>query len=87
MTKQEKPTPQGFNQYDWAVNNVKLQQSIRAVSERARLDSTVKVDEDTVKAEYVKRAGLLKDDSPYEEFVPEESSSQKTTRKYVRRKK
>lgn len=48
-------------QYPWAFNRVKLQQSINFLTKQKELNSAIVIDESAIKAEYIKRAGLVKD--------------------------
>lgn len=45
--------------YDWAPNKVKLQQSVTALENRAKLDPSIKINEETVREEYISRAGRI----------------------------
>lgn len=46
-------------QYAWAYNKIKLNQAYSAVVDAKKLDPKVVVDEETIKAAYIARAGLL----------------------------
>lgn len=48
-----------MHNYEWAANKIKLAQAVSALKEAQAFDSNIKLDEETIKAEYVKRAGLL----------------------------
>lgn len=52
----------GFVQYPWAYNQIKLKQAYADVVAQSKSDSTVKVDEETIKANYIARKGLLSED-------------------------
>lgn len=45
--------------YDWAFNKIKLQQSIEALEQKKTFDQSVEINEATIKAEYIARAGHL----------------------------
>jgi len=45
--------------YAWAFNKVKLSQAIQALNKRKELDPRVEINEETIKAEYIRRAGLV----------------------------
>ncbi len=45
--------------FDWAANPLKLAASERALVARKQIDPSVIVDEESIKAEYIKRAGLV----------------------------
>lgn len=49
----------------WAVNKVKLQQSYAALEKKKKLDSRVEITEETVKAEYISRAGLIREEKDF----------------------
>lgn len=49
------------NSYSWAVNKLKLEQSIQALNSKKKLDPKFEFGEDEVKEEYKKRAGLLRE--------------------------
>lgn len=47
----------------WAVNAVKLNRAIADVTAEAKLDTSVKVTEDTVKARYIELGGAVQETS------------------------
>lgn len=47
------------NKYPWAVNPVKLQQSVESLTKQKNYDPKIVIDEKAVKIEYVRRGGLL----------------------------
>ena len=47
------------NQYTWALNKTKLSQSISFLKEAKKLNPTIVIDEEAIRAEYIKRAGLI----------------------------
>lgn len=51
-------------EFSWAVNDTKLTLAIRDVTEAKKLDPKVEISEETIKAAYVKRGGLLLEDAP-----------------------
>ncbi len=50
-----------MHQYNWAANNSKLQQAILSVTQKHKLDPLFLISEENIKADYIKRAGLLAD--------------------------
>lgn len=53
------------NEYNWAANRLKLGQAIEALEKRKLIDKSVEINEETVKEEYVKRAGkVIEDKTP-----------------------
>ena len=65
------------NKYAWAVNPAKLNTAILHVTEKSKVDSSVKVDEETVKAEYVKLLGLVRETGDSEDVDEEETPKPK----------
>lgn len=45
--------------FSWAQNKTKLEQSVSALQNAKKVDAKVEINEETVKAEYIKRAGLV----------------------------
>lgn len=45
----------------WAINKVKLQNSYDGLVAAKKLDDSIEITEEAIKAEYVKRAGELRD--------------------------
>lgn len=45
--------------YNWAVNKMKLAASVKHLTDAKKLNPTIVIDEETVKAEYIRRAGLI----------------------------
>ena len=78
--------------YDWAFNKLKLNQSVSALMERKKADPSVVIDEKSIKAEYIRRAGKVlevpvdvkkevKEEAvPVHESLAHESKDTKTTR-------
>lgn len=58
-----------MHQYDWAVNNIKLQLSILAITQKNKLDPRIEISEENIKANYIARGGLLTQDVPEKEIV------------------
>lgn len=48
--------------FPWAVNKIKLQAVILDVRTRNKIDPRVQIDEATIKEEYIRRAGLVRED-------------------------
>lgn len=63
--------------YPWGFNPIKLQQSLDAVTRRSKIDSEVKIDEKTIKAEYIARKGLLTDEAEEERILPRVTTNRK----------
>lgn len=70
------------NNYSWAVNPAKLKTAIEHVTTQSKIDPSIKIDEETVKAEYVKLKGLVRETDSYDEVDEEEADeSPKAKRK------
>lgn len=66
-----------YKDYMWALNKVKLQQAYEALAKSKLLNNKVDLDdEDTVRAEYAKRGGLVRD-----EKVPREDAEEAPIRR------
>ena len=58
--------------FEWAVNNVKLQRAEEQLINEKKLDASVVIDEDSIKARYAKLGGLIIDPEVEEvKFVQE----------------
>lgn len=47
--------------YDFAVNKTKLTQSVKALNDAKKLNPAIEVTEETVREEYIKRGGLIRE--------------------------
>lgn len=45
--------------YTWAVNKTKVAQAKKALEDAKKINPAIVVDEESIKAEYIKRAGLI----------------------------
>lgn len=55
------------NQYPWAVNVSKLLRAVASVNAAHLVDPKIEVDTESVKAEYLKIGGLIRDEAEKEE--------------------
>lgn len=76
--------------YQFAVNKIKLQQAITAIKNRNILNplTPIEINEETVKEEYVKRAGLLLENASKEvQEAVEEKEIEEEVKKIVKERK
>ncbi len=59
-----KPNKDLAAKYPWAVNQAKLIKAVDVLNELKKINPAIKITEEIVKEEYVKRAGLLSNDKP-----------------------
>lgn len=71
MNKQEL-----LNNADYAVNRAKLEVAYNALVDAKKLDPKVEINDETLRAEYVKRAGLVREKDGGQE-APKKRSSKK----------
>lgn len=57
--------------YDWALNPVKLEQAIEALTKKKAVDSKVEINEESIKEEYIARAGLMRPEKEAKASVEE----------------
>lgn len=48
-----------MQEYTWAANKIKVAQAINALKEANELGHKIEINEESIKAEYIKRGGLL----------------------------
>lgn len=48
-----------MHQYEWAANQMKLAAAVRHLQERSKIDPKIEINEESIKAEYIRRAGLV----------------------------
>lgn len=48
-----------MHSYEWAVNKTKLSQAIKFVTDQSKINPKIEVNEETIKENYIARAGLL----------------------------
>ncbi len=52
------------NKHDWAVNKQKLAVAIKFLHDQKKANPALVIDDEAIKAEYVKRGGLLSENAP-----------------------
>ena len=50
-----------MHDYIWAVNKVKLSRAFSQLSDEKKLNASVVIDEESIKARYIKLAGLVRE--------------------------
>ncbi|MES2060202.1 MAG: hypothetical protein V4438_04195 [Patescibacteria group bacterium] len=53
-----------MNGCNWAVNRIKLEQSISALETKKKIDPKIEITEESVKEEYIRRAGKVVEKTP-----------------------
>lgn len=66
-----------MSNYEWAANPIKLQIAVKFLADKKKIDPSTTVDEETVKAEYIRRAGLVLDVAQIEEVKEKKVKAKK----------
>lgn len=70
--------------YSWAINKLKLARAIAFLAEEKKINPATVINEDSIKARYIKMAGLVGENSvvsPAEPAEPKEEVSVTTPKK------
>lgn len=64
-----------MSDFKWAANKVKLHQAKNALEAARKLDPRLEINEDSIRKEYVRRAGLIADIPPVQAAPDSEAES------------